>query len=130
VSAQLADVTFERDGSIAIAHLSGEIDMSNATSVRHRIAELVTPDDDAVILELSGLSFIDSAGLHAVFELGAVLDERRQHLLVSVPSGGQVDRTVGIVGMPRAVSVHRSREEALEAARGQIAEARPFAPGD
>jgi anti-sigma B factor antagonist len=130
VSAQLADVTFEREGSIAIASLAGEIDMSNATSVRQRIAELVTPEDDAVILDLLAVSFIDSAGLHAVFELGAVLDERRQRLLVSVPPGGQVDRTVGIVGMPRAVSVHRTREEAISAAREQIAEARPFAPGD
>ncbi len=130
MTAQLADVSFERHGTIAIAALSGEIDMSNATSVRQRISELILPEDDAVILELSGLGFIDSAGLHAVFELGAILDERRQRLLVAVPAGGQVDRTVGIVGMPRAVSVHRSREEAIEVAREQIAEARPFAPGD
>lgn len=130
MSAQLAEVAFEREGSIAIALLSGEVDMSNATSVRQRISELVTPDDDAVILDLSGLSFIDSAGLHAVFELGAVLDERRQRLLVSVPASGQVARTVGIVGMPRAVSVHRTRDEAVEAAREQVPEARPFPPGD
>ena len=130
MSAQLADVSFEREGSIAIAHLSGEVDMSNATSVRQRIAELITPDDDAVILELSGLAFIDSAGLHAVFELGAVLAERRQRLLVSIQPGGHVERTVGIVGLPRAVSVHASPNEAIEAAREQIADVRPFPPGD
>jgi anti-anti-sigma factor len=130
MTAQLADVAFERDGAIAMARVTGEIDMSNATSVRQRIAESITPDDDAVLLDLSGVSFIDSAGLHAVFELGAVLDERRQRLLVCVPAGGQVDRTVGIVGLPRTVSVHRSLEDALRAARTEAAEARPFAPGD
>jgi anti-sigma B factor antagonist len=129
VSAQLADVTFDRTGSIAIATLSGEIDMSNAMSIRQRIAEFVTPDDDAVVLDFSGLSFIDSAGLHAVFELSSALDERRQRLLVCVPPGGQVDRSVGIVGMPRAVSVHRTFEEALRAARAERPEARPFPPG-
>jgi anti-anti-sigma factor len=130
MTAQLADVAFERHGSIAVAGLTGEIDMSNATSVRQRIAEYVTPDDDAVILDLSGLSFIDSAGLHVIFELSGVLDERRQRLLVCVPEDGQVDRSVGIVGLPRSVSVHRTREAALAAAREQAAEAKPFSPGD
>jgi anti-anti-sigma factor len=129
VSAQLADVTFDRTGSIATAELTGEIDMSNATSIRQRIAEFVTPDDDAVILDFSGLTFIDSAGLHAVFELSAALDERRQRLLVCVPPGGQVDRSVGIVGMPRAVSVHATREEALRSAQARRPEERPFPPG-
>ena len=61
--------------------------MSNAASVRQQIAESVTPDDDALLVDLSDLSFIDSAGLHALIELGAVLDERRQQLLLCVPHG-------------------------------------------
>lgn len=129
MSAQLADVAFERSGGIAVATISGEVDMSNAASVRRTIAEAVRPDDEALLLDLSGLSFIDSAGLHAVFELSSALDERRQRLFVYAPPGGQVDRTIGIVGMPRAVSVHDSREGALEAARRTTVEERPFPPG-
>jgi anti-anti-sigma factor len=130
MSAQLANVSFERVGQVAVAAISGEVDMSNAASVRRRVEEAVTPDDVALILDLSELSFIDSAGLHSVFELGAVLEERRQRLFVCADEGGQVDRTIGIVGMPRAVSVHRTRDEAVAAARASATEARPFPLGD
>ena len=104
MSAQLANVSFERVGTIAVAAISGEVDMSNAATVRRRIEEAVIPDDEALILDLSALSFIDSAGLHSVFELGAVLEERRQRLFVCADEGGQVERTIEIVGMPRNAS--------------------------
>lgn len=130
MSAQLADVSFDRVGAISIAAVSGEVDMSNAASVRRRVEEAVTPDDEALILDLSGLSFIDSAGLHSVFELGAALEERRQRLYVCADEGGQVERTIEIVGMPRAVSVHRALDEAIAAARASATGAQPFSPGD
>ncbi|HET9671355.1 MAG TPA: STAS domain-containing protein [Actinomycetota bacterium] len=130
MSAHLVDVSVERSGSIAIVRFVGEIDMSNAATVRQRVAEAVTPDDDAVILDLSELSFIDSAGLHVVFELSAMLEERRQRLLLCAAPESQVDRSIGIVGLPRTVSVHRGRDEALEAARATTVERKPFPPGD
>lgn len=130
MTAQLADVRFERRGPIAVAALSGEVDMSNAPSVRQRIAEQVTPDDDTVILDLSGLTFIDSAGLHIVFELSAVLGERRQRLIVCAPPGSQVERTIGIVGLPTTVSVLQDCDEAIQGALGSTTATRPFPPHD
>ena len=128
MSAELAEVAFERDGQVAVAAVSGEIDMSNAAAVRLQVAQLVTPDDVALVLDLSGLSFIDSAGLHIVFELGALLEERRQRLFLCVPPDGNVARTVEIVGMPGAVAVHADRAAAIEAAEASAGEARPFLP--
>jgi anti-sigma B factor antagonist len=124
----LADVRFEREDAIVIAALTGEVDMSNATSVRQQIGESVTPDDDAVIVDLSELAFMDSAGLHSLVELGTVLDERRQQLLLCVPPGSTMERAVQIIGLPRAVSVHPSRDEAIEAARASTMESRPVGP--
>lgn len=124
----LADVRFEREDGIVIAVLTGEVDMSNATSVRQQIAESVTPDDDAVIIELSELSFMDSAGLHSIVELSSVLVERRQQLLVCVPHGSPMERAIQIIGLPGAVSVHPSRDEAIEAARASTMASRPISP--
>jgi anti-sigma B factor antagonist len=124
----MADVRFEREDKTVLAVLTGEVDMSNATSVRQRIAEAVTPEDDAVIVDVSDLSFIDSAGLHAVIELGTILEERRQRLLLSVPHGSQIERSIEIIGLPRAVSVHPDRDRALEAARSSAMESRPIGP--
>lgn len=124
----LADVRFEREDEIVIAVLTGEVDMSNAASVRLLISESVTPDDDAVVVDLSELAFMDSAGLHSLVELGTVLDERRQQLLLCVPPGSTMERAVEIIGLPRAVSVHSSRDEAIEAARASTMESRPIGP--
>jgi anti-anti-sigma factor len=124
----LADVRVEREDGIVIALLTGEVDMSNATSVRQLISGSVTPDDDAVIVDLSELAFMDSAGLHSVVELSTMLDEGRQQLLLCVPPGSPMERAIEIVGLPRAVSVRSSRSEAMEAARASAMESRPIGP--
>jgi anti-sigma B factor antagonist len=124
----MADVRFEREDKTAVAVVTGEVDMSNAASVRQQIAESVTPDDDALLIDLSELSFIDSAGLHALIELGTVLHERRQQLLLCVPQGSTIQRAIEIIGLPRAVSVHSDRAEAIEFARSSAMEARPIGP--
>lgn len=127
---QMVDVTFERDGTTAVAIVTGEIDMSNAASVRQQIAGYVTSDDDALIVDLSRLSFIDSAGLHGLIELGTVLREKRQRLLLCVSPGSSISRAIEIVGLSRNTAVHPDREAAMEAARASTAERRPFPPGE
>jgi anti-sigma B factor antagonist len=124
----LADVRSEREDKTAVAVVTGEVDMSNAASVRQQIAGSVTPDDDALLVDLSELSFIDSAGLHALIELGTVLEERRQRLLLCVPHGSSIERAIEIVGLPRAISIHPDRGQAMAAARTSAMESRPIGP--
>jgi anti-anti-sigma factor len=125
----LADVRFEREDETVVAILTGEVDMSNAITVRQQIAASVTPNDEAVIVDLSGLSFIDSAGLHSLIELGTVLDERRQQLLLCLPPGSTIRRAIEIIGLPHAVSVYSDRSEAMDAVRASAMQSRPIGPG-
>jgi anti-sigma B factor antagonist len=124
----MADVRIEREDKTVVAVLTGEVDMSNAASIRQQIARSVTPDDDALLVDLSELSFIDSAGLHTLIELRTVLHERRQQLLLCVSHGSTIERAMEIVGLPRAVSVHSDRSEAMEAVRTSAMESRPIGP--
>lgn len=128
MNAELATVELAREGSIAIATLSGEVDMSNATSVRQRLSEGVTPDDEALVIDLGSLSFIDSAGLHVLFDIAGALAERRQHLRLVVPQGSQVARAVEVVGLPGTISVDPDRAAAIEAAESLTSESRPVPP--
>ena len=82
MTSDLADVALERTDELIVATVVGEIDMSNAVRVRERIAGFVTPEDWAVVLDLSELTFIDSAGLYAVSVLAELLEERRQRLFL------------------------------------------------
>jgi anti-anti-sigma factor len=125
----MAEIRVEREDETVVAILTGEVDMSNAATVRQQMAGSITPDDDAVIVDLSELSFIDSAGLHSLIELGTVLDERRQKLLLCLPSGSTIRRAIEIIGLPHAVSVYSDRSEAMEAVRASAVESRPIGPG-
>jgi anti-anti-sigma factor len=126
----MADVRIEREDKIVVAVLTGEVDLSNAASVRQQIAESVTPDDDALLVDLSELSFIDSAGLHTLVELGTVLVERRQQLLWCISHGSPIARAIEIIGLSRSVSIHYDRGEAMEAARTSAMESRPISPNE
>jgi len=116
------------DGLVIVA-VAGEIDMSNAVRVRERIAEFVTPEDWAVVLDLSELTFIDSAGLHGVSVLAELLEERRQRLFLCVPPNGSIARTVEIIGL-HSVSIHADRDLALAAARADQPTSQPYRPED
>ena len=124
----LAEVRFEREDQTVVAVVTGEVDMSNAATVRLEIAEAITPDDDALVVDLTELVFIDSAGLHSLIELGTLLDERRQQLLLCISKDSPIGRAIEIIGLPRAVRVHADRAEALEAARTSAMESRPMGP--
>ena len=127
MTSELADVGIERMDGVVVATVSGEIDMSNAARVRQRIAEFVTPEDWAVVLDLSGLTFIDSAGLHGVSVLAELLEERRQRLFLSVPPGGSIARTVELVGL-HSVSIYADRDLAIAAAQANRLTSRPYPP--
>ena len=124
----MADVRIEREDGTVVAIVTGEVDMSNATSVRQQIAGSVTPGDDAVIVDMSELSFMDSAGLHGVIELSTVLAERRQRFLLCVPHDSPIARAIEVIGLPQAVSVHADRAAAMEAVRASAPESRPMGP--
>ncbi|HVD69851.1 MAG TPA: STAS domain-containing protein [Actinomycetota bacterium] len=127
MTSELADVGIERMDGVVVATVSGEIDMSNAARVRQRITGFVTPEDWAVVLDLSGLTFIDSAGLHGVSVLAELLEERRQRLFLSVPPGGSIARTVELVGL-HSVSIHADRDLAIAAAQANKLTSRPYPP--
>jgi anti-anti-sigma factor len=112
---------------LVVATVAGEIDMSNAVRVRERIAGFVTPKDWAVVLDLSELTFIDSAGLYGVSVLAELLEERRQRLLLCVSPSGSIARTVELVGL-HSVSIHADRDLALTAAQGDRPTSRPYPP--
>lgn len=112
----MADVRLSREGSVAMIGLLGEIDLSNVAEVRREIFGFIENSDVSAIVDLSGLAFIDSAGLGMLFELADVLDERRQHLLLVSPPGSQPRRTVDVVGLDSRLGIFDSVHQAIEAA--------------
>jgi anti-anti-sigma factor len=110
---QYADVRFETIGRIVVARLEGEIDMSNASEVGAAITGRVTSDAVAVVLDLGAVEYLDSAGIHIVFELRERLSRRGQELRLVVPSGSPVAPALHYADVPRTVGAAETVNAAI-----------------
>ena len=84
---KLADVQFSDHERVVVARLTGEIDLSNAASIERAIAEATPNHVLALILDVSALDYLDSAGIHLIYKLREKLRARGQTLRLVIPPG-------------------------------------------
>jgi anti-anti-sigma factor len=104
-----AVVTVDRSDGAARIVVSGELDLANAEVVEQQILRGVCGELGAVTLDLSGLRYIDSAGLWILFRLGTRLRAARIAGEVLVPADGPVWRMVETAGVAAAIAVRPCR---------------------
>ena len=102
----LADVQFEEHAGNPIAHIRGEIDMSNVGELSLTLQNSVVQTAAGLVIDFSQTEYLDSAGLHFIFDLGKRLRDRGQRLYLVVPPGSPVAAVLEIVNIdslaPRA----------------------------
>jgi anti-anti-sigma factor len=113
----LADVRFEQLDGGMIARVAGEVDMSNADEIGNAIRQVVSNELAVLILDLSEVGYLDSAGIRLIFELRAGLDVRGQRLRLVVPGRSPVRDALGLAGILEALDVEMTIEAATEALR-------------
>jgi anti-anti-sigma factor len=102
---------------VVIARLVGEIDLANARAIGSLIAGAVPNDADGVVLDLSDTTYLDSSGVHLVFDLNERLRERQQRLVLAIPEGSRIRRVLDLVNVGAVVPVTVELEDAKAAAR-------------
>jgi anti-sigma B factor antagonist len=102
--------TEQRDGGLRVV-LSGDLDVATAPSVEERLVELDRPDSPAVlVLDLRGLSFIDSTGLSLLINTDS--RARKAGRRVTIVSGkGAPRRLLETTGLIRRLDVVEEWEE-------------------
>jgi anti-sigma B factor antagonist len=113
---ELVELEIEERGDVVIARMSGELDIAGAPGMGDRLDEAVPTSARGLVVDLSGLAFIDSSGIAMLFGLTRKLGSRRQQLRLVARSGGAVSRVLQIVEFERAAPVHETLDDALEAA--------------
>jgi anti-sigma B factor antagonist len=101
-----------RDGSVVVA-LAGELDLYNAHVVRDALLECCSEEPPRLVIDLSGVKFIDSTALGVLIEARTRMPNRRAFLLAA--PGLETRRALEVSGLDRHFSVHDSRDDALSA---------------
>jgi len=86
-------VSFARLGATEVVRLAGEIDLANASEVGREIARR-TAAAEAVLLDLTGVSFLDSAGVRLLDILVGDLDDRGTPIRLVVGAAGVARMTL------------------------------------
>jgi anti-anti-sigma factor len=94
---------------------SGEIDIIAARTLSYELNAIVGDLTRQPIVDLSEITFIDSAGLGAIIHAQLVLERQQRELLVVAPRGGVAATLLEKTGMRGHMPVHLSREAALQA---------------
>ena len=100
-------------GDVIRARLRGELDMSNAHQVGTSIAAAVPNDASGLVLDLTELSFIDSAGIRTLLSLVGRFGWHGQKLTFIAARGSPVRRVIELAGAGDAFMVGDPVEDGL-----------------
>jgi anti-sigma B factor antagonist len=115
---RLADLQVESRDDVVLARVEGEVDLSNAGGLRTSLLEEMTNEALGLVIDLTAVRYLDSAGIHMLFELRERLHHRGQRLRLVVPPNSLIAKTLEIVGASSAIGLFATSDAALAAARG------------
>jgi anti-anti-sigma factor len=110
-------LSIQQHADTAIARLVGEIDASNAPGFTTELKQAVPNSAIGLVLDLSDTTYLDSSGLHLIFDLSDALRRRQQRLQLVVPTDTFVADVLGAVNIEGAARVAATLPEALESVR-------------
>jgi anti-anti-sigma factor len=99
----LARFDLQRDGSVSMVRVIGEVDISNAPELFAALEAAVPNGDPTLVVDLTETTYLDSAGVQLLFVVIERLHARRQQVRVIVPEDSPIRAVLEITGLPQLV---------------------------
>jgi len=115
---QLATLRVRERGAVVMATVEGEIDLSNAGSLLEDLAAAVPNTAAGLLIDLTALEFLDSSGIHMLYDLAERLATRQQGFAVVLEPGAPPRRAIEVSGIEPAAWIHADRSAAVTALGG------------
>ncbi|MEX2210632.1 MAG: STAS domain-containing protein [Gaiellaceae bacterium] len=100
----------ENDGAVVV-RLAGELDLYNAEVVREALRTSCERASERLVVDLSGVTFLDSTALGVLVEARAGFPNRCAFLIAA--PGAVTRRALEISGLDRHFEVHDTVDQAL-----------------
>ncbi len=114
-----ASVTVIERNGVSVAQVSGEIDIVNAVDVSGQLFGIASNDAPGLVVDLSDVTYMDSRGVHLIFELANRLRMRDQQLHLVVPERALIRRVLVLTHVQSVVPLYETVESAIDALRAQ-----------
>lgn len=113
-------IATDQADDITILRLSGELDSMNVTDLNTAYNALLESGRSLLVVDLSGLDFIDSAGLGGLVSLWERSMERGCFVAIGAQSP-RVKEVLQITGLNSVLKVFESMDAAKSGVRGMMA---------
>lgn len=120
----LLEVTVEKAHEATDAwliSLDGELDHYSAPRFAWALDTATPPAGEGIVLDLSGLGFLDSSGLAAILALYHRMDQAGAGFAI-VSSRPQITRMFAVTAIDQVVAVRRTQRRAFAALAGTAAQ--------
>lgn len=106
-------VTSREHGDLTIVEVAGEVDVYTAAVLREKLADVIDDDHADVVVDLTGVGFLDSTGLGVL--VGALKKVRglggRLQLVIDQE---RVMKVFRITALTQVFTIHATLEDALD----------------
>jgi anti-anti-sigma factor len=113
---RISDVHFSAHGSAVVARVTGEIDLSNADDIGAAIALEMPNQVRMLVLDLTAIQYLDSAGIRLIFRLVEQLRARGQGLRLVIPPSSAANDALRLAGVATTIAILDTTAEALDGA--------------
>jgi anti-anti-sigma factor len=110
---RISDVRFADHGSTLVARVTGEIDLSNADDIGASIALEMPNSTWTLVLDLSEVEYLDSAGIRLIYRLTEQLRARGQALRLVIPASSAANDALRLAGVAGTIEIVETADDAL-----------------
>ena len=110
---RLAEFALEVRGGLALAQVRGDIDLSNVREIGVGIVEGTPNTAAGLIVDLTDVTYLDSAGLNCLFDVSERLRTRRQRFCLVVPDNSLINRIIVFSNFKEVAEVVHRVDDAI-----------------
>lgn len=108
------------DDGVPVLGVSGEVDVQSAPELRDGLTGLLQDGSHDVVVDLSGVSFLDSTGLGALVAARTVADDAGGSLPL-VCTHARILKLFAITGLDGVFDIHATVDDAVRSLDGSTA---------
>lgn len=119
-AAERLRLEYRLDSGVALVTVTGEIDVSTSALLREHLLRVITDGRHwSLVVNLAGVSFIDSAGIGVLVGVWHRVRATDASLALAAPSS-QARAILDITGLTRVLPVYDTEAQAVQACRPAV----------